>query len=35
MILTADDPARLLSSFAAYRPPEADMARWALDLTNS
>jgi len=35
MILVDGDPSRLLDSFEAYRPPEADMARWALDLAKS
>jgi len=24
----------LLDQFESYRPPDADMARWALDMTN-
>jgi len=35
MVLVDPNPARLLEKFEAYRPPEADMARWALDLTKS
>ena len=34
MIVVAADPEALLDRFADYRPPEADMARWALDMTN-
>jgi len=34
MILAEADPAILLEKFENYRPPEADMARWALDMTN-
>jgi uncharacterized protein (TIGR00730 family) len=32
MILTAEDPGELLRRFAAYQPPAADKATWALDL---
>lgn len=34
MILAEADPDALLAKFEGYRPPEADMARWALDMTN-
>ena len=33
MILVDSGPAALLEKFDAYVPPEADMARWALDMT--
>jgi uncharacterized protein (TIGR00730 family) len=32
MILTSEDPGELLRRFAAYQPPAADKATWALDL---
>jgi len=35
MILADSDPVRLLDGFASYRPPEADMARWALDMSKT
>jgi uncharacterized protein (TIGR00730 family) len=35
MILDDPDPARLLDRFESYRPPEADMARWALDMSKT
>ncbi|MBM3293626.1 MAG: TIGR00730 family Rossman fold protein [Candidatus Aminicenantes bacterium] len=35
MVLVDESPSRLLEKFGAYRPPEADMARWAIDLTKS
>lgn len=35
MILAEADPVRLLDRFASYRPPEADMARWALDMSKT
>jgi uncharacterized protein (TIGR00730 family) len=35
MILVESDPGRLLDRFESYRPPEADMARWALDMTKT
>jgi uncharacterized protein (TIGR00730 family) len=35
MILVESDPARLLDLFERYRPPEADMARWALDMSKT
>ena len=35
MILSDPDPARLLDLFETYRPPEADMARWALDMSKT
>jgi len=35
MVLVDENPALLLEKFDSYRPPQADMARWALDLTNS
>jgi len=34
MVLVEKEPASLLEKFDAYVPPDADMARWALDLTN-
>jgi hypothetical protein len=34
MVLVEKEPASLLDKFDAYVPPDADMARWALDLTN-
>jgi len=34
MIMAEADPAALLDRFESYRPPDADMARWALDMTN-
>jgi uncharacterized protein (TIGR00730 family) len=33
MIQVETDPERLLDLFERYRPPEADKARWALDLS--
>jgi uncharacterized protein (TIGR00730 family) len=35
MILSDPDPVRLLDLFETYRPPEADMARWALDMSKT
>ena len=35
MILSDPDQARLLDLFETYRPPEADMARWALDMSKT
>jgi hypothetical protein len=35
MIIVEENPEALLDKFAAYKPPRADMARWALDLTKS
>ena len=35
MILSDADPARLLDGFASYTPPDADMARWALDMSKT
>lgn len=35
MILAEAHPARLLDSFDSYRPPDADMARWALDMSKT
>ena len=35
MILSDPNPARLLDLFETYRPPEADMARWALDMSKT
>ncbi len=35
MILADADPVRLLDRFASYAPPEADMARWALDMSKT
>ena len=35
MILSDPHPARLLDLFETYRPPEADMARWALDMSKT
>jgi hypothetical protein len=35
MILADPDPVRLLDGFESYRPPDADMARWALDLSKT
>ncbi len=34
MIIVEEDPNHLLDRFETYRPPDADMARWALDMTN-
>lgn len=34
MILAEESPIVLLDKFESYRPPDADMARWALDMTN-
>jgi hypothetical protein len=34
MVLIEKEPASLLDKFDAYVPPDADMARWTLDLTN-
>jgi uncharacterized protein (TIGR00730 family) len=34
MVLCEKEPASLLEKFDAYVPPDTDMARWALDLTN-
>jgi uncharacterized protein (TIGR00730 family) len=35
MIVVAPEPAALLDLFEAYVPPEADMARWALDMSKT
>jgi len=35
MIVSESDPGRLLDLFETYRPPEADMARWALDMSKT
>ena len=35
MILVEADPSRLLDLFEAYRPPDADAARWALDMSKT
>jgi uncharacterized protein (TIGR00730 family) len=35
MILAEAEPGALLDRFASYRPPEADMARWALDMSKT
>jgi len=35
MILAEAEPARLLDGFASYMPPDADMARWALDMSKT
>jgi hypothetical protein len=35
MIMSADQPEELLERFAAYRPPAADKAEWALGLMDS
>lgn len=34
-LMTAEDPAELLEKFAAYRPPLADKAEWALGMMDS
>jgi uncharacterized protein (TIGR00730 family) len=35
MILVDENPESLLTKFEEYEPPNVDMARWALDMTNS
>jgi len=35
MILAEAEPGLLLDRFASYLPPEADMARWALDMSKT
>lgn len=35
MILVDENPEALLKKFEGYRPPDVDMARWALDMTKA
>ena len=35
MILVDENPESLLKKFEEYKPPDVDMARWALDMTKS